>query len=427
MATQVLYEQGWFGISLSGTPGASDAKDVYGVPDVRRVPQVVSTQAYNPWGDVRPDGIGRVTARWTVPAFRFKEFTVPSSGSTRPDYHAFLVCTGHKPPSAIADYTSNQNEDTTLRGDGSTTRFRFFTKFLPDGIVHVTDGTQTATASGGTFGGDGTGTYDNATGYVDVTFSGAPTNGATITVRYTGGYNLTYEHSRQPQSLSSANVLMTKLTDDGAKEEVRQCTGARGNLTLSLSDNDALQGQITGVGIATANTVDASPTDPQYTEADDLIWDETCTIALYKVAATVTDDDAFAGQVPGFGLDAGFEIQEPRGAITPGYTPAARLVPRRSTFTLTLPTTLADELDLEAAMIAEDQFHVRAVLKGRSSTDNRLGFTFRGQIVERGEPQAGFGGVEHVTYTFKCVTPGNKVNVAEASTIARYTIQTVTV
>lgn len=425
MPDYALFDQGWFGASLSGTPTGTNAIEVYGVPNVSRNPQVINAQAYTPYGDVRPDGVGRVVAQFSSGSFVFKEFTVPSSGSTRPEVHPLLVCSGHS-PSSILDKTGGvSGEDTGLRGNGTRTRFRFLTSYLPKSITSVTDGTQTATASGGTFGGDGTGTYDNATGYVDVTFGTAPTNGATISVTYVGGYTLVYEHSRNPASLDAANILVTRLSDDAAEEEVRSCTGARGNLTLSLSENDELRGEVVGRGVAAAPTVDTSPTSPTYTEGAKLVWDETCTVVFYRVTNSPADTDAFVGLIPAIGFDAGFEVQEPRGAPTPGYTPQAKLVPGRSTWTLTLPTLMADELALEEFFVDGAEFNLRGVLPGRAAATNKLGFTARCQITARGEPQVGFGGIEHVQYTLKVTYPGNAAAVTMGS-LPRYNFQFVT-
>lgn len=427
MASRKIYDKGIFAIVLGGSAPSltANALEVYGVPEVKALTEMLQNESFTPFGS-RPDTPGKTTAEVKGVQIHFPEFTVASSGTNFPPYHPVLVMCGHKPPAAVSNRTSTINEDTGLRGDGTTTTFRFLTKYAPKTFTHVTDGTQTATGSAGTFSGDGTGTYDLETGLVTVTFSTAPTNGATITVRYTGGYSLSYEPSRYPQELDSAYIIVTKHQDDGLDEEKALTSGVRGNMTLGLATGDVLMADISGTGAYIERAMTGSaPAAPTYSSASDLVWDDTCTVVLYRVKDG-GDGEQYVGIVPAIGLNPNYTSEEPRGAVTIGYDVEARLSSGRSTLTLDLQPLVADELNLEKARRLGHQFNFRAIVPGRSSLLNKIALTARLQILEIGDAQRGFGGEEQVQVTFLIVTPGNPENPTESITEPRYRLEVVT-
>lgn len=426
MASRPIFDRGIFAIALGASAPSltTDAREVYGVPEVKAVTQMLENESFTPVG-TRPDTAGKTTAEVKNIQIHFQEFTVPSSGASRPAYHSFMVMCGHK-ASSITDRTPTINEDTGLRGDGVTTKFRFLTKYAPKTMTHVTDGTQTVTGSAGAWTTGGTGTYDLTTGYVDVTFGSAPADGATITVRYTGGYSLSYDHSRFPQELDPAYIIVTKHQDDGLDEEKRPISGARGNMTLGLATGDVLMADIAGTGAYVARSMTGTaPASPTYTEGADLVWDDNCTVVLYEVS-TGGDGKEYVGIMPSIGIDPGFTSEEPRGAVTIGYDVEGRLVAGRTIVTLDLQPLVADELNLEEARRLGTQFNFRYVIPGRASTNNKKVFTARLQVIEIGDAQRGFGGEEQVQVTCLVVTPGNAENPTETVSEPRYRFEVVT-
>lgn len=427
MANRVRYAHGVVAAVLgTSAPNlVSNAKEVYGSPDVRAVTQMLESTAFTPQGE-RPDTAGKTTGELVGVEIRFPEFTVPSSGGERPQYHEWLVISGHKPPSAIVNRTSAFNEDTGLRGDGVTTTFRFLTKYAPGSIVHVTDGTQTVTGSAGAWTTGGTGSYDVTTGLVTVTFATAPAADATITVRYTGGYSLSYDHSRYPQSLQTGYIILTKHRADGADEEKRTISGARGVLEIGLTTGDVIKGDLSAVGKYHQRAMTgAAPVEPVFEDVDDLVWDDTCTVVLYEVK-TGGDGKEYVGIIPSITLSPGFESEEPRGAVTIGYTVQGALKAGRSTLQLDLQPLICSELNLEEARRTGKQFQFRAVIPGRESPDNKLVFTARLQPIELGEAQDGFGGDEQVQTTWLIVAPGNALTPSASLSEPRYRFEVTT-
>jgi len=86
------------------------------------------------------------------------------------------------------DYPQTYNDETLATGDGSTTVFAYTAGDTPikPGTVVIDDQTETFTASAGVLTGSagGSGTVNNTTGAISVTFNTAPSNGQKIRIQY---------------------------------------------------------------------------------------------------------------------------------------------------------------------------------------------------------------------------------------------------
>jgi hypothetical protein len=361
---------------------------------------------------------------------------VPSSGSSRPDYAPFLKICGYQEGAAgIEDKSSGgsppSGEDTGLDGDASLTQVRFLTAYFPVkvGTFSATDGTESfSDNSDGTLTGSagGSGTIDYATGYVNLTFNAAPGDGDDITCGYQSGYTLKYNRSTFQDSLEEGYLIVTKLTTDGSVEEVRACTGARGNAQLELDNGRNMQLACSGDGVPVAKSTNDPAETPVYSSGAAMVWDENATVVLYTVKNNAANSKAYVGTVASIGLNPGFTVEEEEGAVTPGYTPSAQLSPGRSEITLDLYANLYSELDLEGARDEQEQFNLRCAVPGRVSSDNWLCGDWRVQITGLGDRRRGPGGREVVPVTFKVIVRGNAEDVTFSNSGFLYDLRVVT-
>lgn len=94
----------------------------------------------------------------------------------------------NNPEQFYKDYRQSYSQESIGTGDGSTVTFAYTLTSTPikPGTVVIDDETETFTASAGVLTGDagGSGTVNNTTGAVSVTFNTAPSSGQDLKVRY---------------------------------------------------------------------------------------------------------------------------------------------------------------------------------------------------------------------------------------------------
>lgn len=425
----VYYDKGWVGLAVGDSaPGASDALEVYGNPNIRRVPTVLDDRSYTPQGDAKQSVIGREVAQVSLGTLRAQEFTVPTSDGARPNYDRPLRLGGYTV--AWADKRSVSAEDTGLDGNSSKTVFVFFTAEFPikaGTSFTVTDGTQTITVgTDDAVSGDGEATFDRLTGYVKATFDAAP-GAVNITVSYTSGYRYRYSRSNTDAGLPHGYAWVTRLQEELDQEDVRRSSGVRLSNPFTIGSAQNLEWTLQGQGSALAQTENDPALTPSYAHNEaSLVWDEDARFALYTVVDDGANSKLYIGHCPTISIDPGFSVVEALGAISPGYTHAAQLRPTDPQVTVQLYTQVAAHMDLEALMVARTQFNCRFAVPGRVSASNVLGGGFRGQVIALGEPQEGPNGREVVEVTFKLLTMGNTYTTTPSASAARHFWQVAT-